>query len=136
MNNRCGDKLLKLLIFCWCSLFWALPIFGQNSLTVSDVQTVISQAVSTAVSLNQKVTVAVTDQEGNLLGIFVMTGANSTSLIRSVGTAGQGLENFSVTSIAAAHSKAGTAGVFLSGGSAVLTPTAPVIFLEEFPPRG
>jgi len=35
-----------------------------QTLSAADVQTVIAQAVSTAVSLNQKVTVSVTDKEG------------------------------------------------------------------------
>jgi len=62
-----------------------------QTLSAADVQTVIAQAVSTAVSLNQKVTVSVTDKEGHLLGTFVMTGASATTLIRSVGTAGEGM---------------------------------------------
>ena len=77
----------------------------SQSLTVADVQTVISQAVSKAVALNQKVTVSVTDKEGHLLGTFAMTGAPATTLIRSVGRAGQGLENLSVPATAAAPEK-------------------------------
>ena len=61
-----AQKLSFLLCFI---LIFALPVYSQ-SLTAADVQTVIAQAVSQAVSLNQKVTVAVTDKEGNLLGRF------------------------------------------------------------------
>ena len=106
----------------------------SQSLTVADVQTIIAQAVSKAVSLNKPVTVSVTDKEGHLLGTFVMTGAPATTLIRSVGRAGQGLENLSVPSTAAALSKAGTAGIFSSGGNAFTTRTASFIIQEHFPP--
>lgn len=104
-----------------------------QSLTTADVQAVIAQAVSKAVALNQKVTVSVTDKEGNLLGTFTMTGAPAMTLIRSVGRAGQGLENFSVPSAAASQSKAGTAGIFSTGGNAFTTRTASFIIQEHFP---
>lgn len=106
----------------------------SQSLTVSDIQTVIAQAVSKAVAMNRQVTVSVTDKEGNLLGTFTMTGAPTTTLIRSVGVAGQGLENLSVPASAASHSKAGTAGIFSTGGNAFTTRTASFIIQEHFPP--
>jgi uncharacterized protein GlcG (DUF336 family) len=106
----------------------------SQSLTVADVQTIIAQAVSKASAMNLRVTVSVTDKEGNLLGTFAMTGAPSTTLIRSVGRAGQGLENLSVPASAASHSKAGTAGIFSSGGNAFTTRTASFIIQEHFPP--
>mgnify|MGYP002382296544 CR=1 FL=1 len=106
---------------------------NSQSLTVADVQTVIAQAVSKAVAINQKVTVSVTDKEGNLLGTFAMTGASANTLIRSVGRAGQGLENVTIPSSAASHSKAGTAGIFSTGGNAFTTRTASFIIQEHFP---
>lgn len=105
-----------------------------QSLTVADVQTIIAQAVSKAVSLSQHVTVSVTDKEGHLLGTFQMTGAPATTLVRSVGRAGQGLENLPVSSQAAAISKAGTAAILSSGGNAFSTRTASFIIQEHFPP--
>lgn len=114
-----------LLILCF-------PARSQ-SLTVADVQNVIAQAVTKAVALNQKVTVSVTDQEGNPLGTFVMTDAAPMTLIRSVGRANQGLENLSVPSELAAKSKAGTAGILSSGGNAFSTRTASFIIQEHFP---
>ncbi len=114
-------------------LFSSAHISAQN-LTVSDVQTIISQAVSTAVSLNQKVTVAVTDHEGNVLGVFAMTGTNPTTQIRSVGLSGQGLEGLFVPSSAAAISKAGTAALLSANGNAFSTRTASFIIQEHFPP--
>jgi uncharacterized protein GlcG (DUF336 family) len=110
-------------------------INGQGqALSVTDVETIIAQAVSKAVVMNAKATVSVTDKEGNLLGTFQMTGAPSMTLIRSVGRAGQGLENISVPSTAASHSKAGTAGIFSTGGNAFTTRTAGFIIQEHFPP--
>ncbi|HYJ45048.1 MAG TPA: hypothetical protein VEV81_00445, partial [Pyrinomonadaceae bacterium] len=58
------------------------PRFAGNPITAGnlsqdDVRTLISQAVSAAVALNKAVTVAVTDKEGNVLGLFQMTGAPS-----------------------------------------------------------
>lgn len=105
-----------------------------QSLTVADVQTVIAQAVSKAVALNARVTVSVTDKEGHLLGTFQMTGAPATTLVRSVGRAGQGLEDLAVPSQAAAISKAGTAAILSSGGNAFSTRTASFIIQEHFPP--
>ena len=116
-------------------LLLAVASANSQSLTVSDVQTVIAQAVSKAVGLNRRVTVSVTDKEGNLLGTFTMTGAAPTTLIRSVGRGGQGLENLSVPSSAAANSKAGTAGIFSTGGNAFTTRTASFIIQEHFPPK-
>jgi uncharacterized protein GlcG (DUF336 family) len=128
-----AKRALKLSFLLCFILIFALPVYSQ-SLTAVDVQTVIAQAVSQAVSLNQKVTVAVTDKEGNLLGMFTMTGASPTTLIRSVGTSGQGLEGLIVPASAAANSKAGTAGIFSTGGNAFTTRTASFIVQEHFPP--
>jgi len=118
--------------------FAILLLFGgalrAQSLTVADVQTIIAQAVSKAVELNQRVTVSVTDKEGHLLGTFQMTGAPANTLVRSVGSAGQGLENISVPSQFAAISKAGTAAILSSGGNAFSTRTASFIIQEHFPP--
>jgi uncharacterized protein GlcG (DUF336 family) len=125
-----AQKLSFLLCFV---LIFALSVYSQ-SLTAADVQTVIAQAVSQAVSLNQKVTVAVTDNEGNLLGVFTMTGAAPNTLVRSVGASGQGIEGLVVLSTAAANSKAGTAGIFSTGGNAFTTRTASFIVQEHFPP--
>ncbi|CAN5466944.1 hypothetical protein BH10ACI2_BH10ACI2_03010 [soil metagenome] len=115
-------------------LFFGVSIRAQ-SLTVTDVQTIIAQAVSKATSLNRKVTVSVTDKEGNLLGTFAMTDAPDATVVRSVGRAGQGLENFNAKGSAAlaAQSKAGTAGIFSAGGNAFSTRTASFIIQEHFP---
>jgi uncharacterized protein GlcG (DUF336 family) len=110
------------------------PTATAGNLTTSDVQTIISQAVSAAVSLNRAVTVAVTDREANVLGVFVMTGAPATTTIRSVGTAGRGLEGTVVPAALAAISKAGTGSLFSTTGNAFTTRTAGFIIQEHFPP--
>jgi uncharacterized protein GlcG (DUF336 family) len=105
-----------------------------GNLTTGDVQTIISQAVSAAASLNRAVTVAVTDRESNVLGVFVMTGAPATTTIRSVGTIGHGLEGTVVPASLAAISKAGTGSLFSTTGNAFTTRTAGFIIQEHFPP--
>jgi uncharacterized protein GlcG (DUF336 family) len=112
----------------------APPPLTAGTLTTSDVQAIISQAVSAAVSLNRNVTVAVTDREGNSLGVFRMTGAPTTTTIRSVGASGMGLEGMVVPSSLAAISKAGTGALFSTGGNAFTTRTAGFIIQEHFPP--
>ncbi|MGB7070202.1 MAG: heme-binding protein [Pyrinomonadaceae bacterium] len=110
------------------------PARTQTRLTATDVQTIIAQAVSQAVALNKKVTVAVNDKEGNLLGMFTMSGATSITLVRSVGKAGQGLENRFALATSAARSKSATAAIFSTGGNAFTTRTAGFIIQEHFPP--
>jgi uncharacterized protein GlcG (DUF336 family) len=105
-----------------------------GNLTTGDVQTIISQAVSAAVSLNRAVTVAVTDREANVLGVFVMTGAPASTTIRSVGTISHGLEGTVVPASLAAISKAGTGSLFSTTGNAFTTRTAGFIIQEHFPP--
>jgi uncharacterized protein GlcG (DUF336 family) len=110
------------------------PNATAGNLSSSEVQTIISQAVSAAASLNRNVTVAVTDREGNVLGVFVMTGAPATTTIRSVGAAGHGLEGTIVPATIAAISKAGTASLFSTSGNSFSTRTAGFIIQEHFPP--
>jgi uncharacterized protein GlcG (DUF336 family) len=110
------------------------PSATAGNLTISDVQTIISQAVSAAVALNRAVTVSVTDREANVLGVFVMTGAPATTTIRSVGTMGHGLEGTVAPASLAAISKAGTGSLFSTTGNAFSTRTAGFIIQEHFPP--
>ena len=112
----------------------ATPGATAGNLTTGEVQTIISQAVSAAVSLNRNVTVAVTDREANVLGVFVMSGAPASTTIRSVGTNGRGLEGTVVPADLAAISKAGTGSLFSTTGNAFTTRTAGFIIQEHFPP--
>jgi uncharacterized protein GlcG (DUF336 family) len=120
------------------------PITAGN-LTTSDVQTLISQAVSAAVALNKAVSVAVTDKEGNVLGLFNMTGAPSNVIVRGGGSPGQvadpitglvpqGLEGSRLPTKFAVISKAGTPAFFGTQGNAFTTRTAAFIIQQHFPP--
>ncbi len=112
-------------------LFFSLSAEAQ-SLTLADVQQVIAQAVSKAMSMNQRVTVTVVDKEGNHLATFAMTNTRATTTVE--GTPGQGLEGVTVPASFASRSKAGTAGIFSTSGNAFTTRTAGFIIQEHFPP--
>ncbi len=105
-----------------------------TNLTSTDVQTILEQAASAAASLGRAVTIVVTDREANILGLFAMTGAPATTTIRSVGTAGQGLEGTVAPAVEAATAKAATAAFFSTTGNAFSTRTAGFIIQEHFPP--
>lgn len=105
-----------------------------TNLTSTDVQTILQQAASAATSLGKAVTIVITDHEGNILGRFAMTGAPATTTIRSVGTAGQGLEGTVAPALEAATAKAATAAFFSTTGNAFSTRTAGFIIQEHFPP--
>jgi uncharacterized protein GlcG (DUF336 family) len=62
-----------------------VPAADNSKLTAADVRRIIAQAVAQAEASNLKVTVAVTDKEGNVLGVFKMRGANDRVTI-GIGT--------------------------------------------------
>src|SRR5947207_1757284 len=122
------------------------PSATAGTLTTSEVQTIIAQAVSAAASINHPVTVAVTDKEANVLAIFKMTGAPATTQFRGggpgptlapnpiTGFVPTGLDGTIVQANLAAISKAGTASLFSTRGNAFTTRTAGFIIQEHFPP--
>jgi uncharacterized protein GlcG (DUF336 family) len=122
------------------------PAATAGTLTTTEVQTIIAQAVSTAAQLGRPVTVAVTDKEGNTLGVFKMTGAPSLAQLRGGGPGPSqvpdpltgfvpvGLDGTIVPANLAAISKAGTASLFSTRGNAFTTRTAGFIIQEHFPP--
>jgi len=121
-----------------------------GTLNTDDVRTVIAQAVSAAVALSRPVTVAVTDKEGNVLGVFTMTGAPNRTQFRGnsgfdqqpnnpAGLVAEGLEGTNLIPALnpvrrAAISKAGTAAFFSTQGNAFTTRTAGFIIQEHIPP--
>ena len=121
------------------------PSATAGTLTTSEVQTIIAQAVSAAASINHPVTVAVTDKEGNVLGLFKMTGAPATTQLRGggpgptlapdpiTGFVPAGLDGTVVPAKLAAISKAGTAAFFSTRGNAFTSRTAGFIIQEHFP---
>lgn len=122
------------------------PSATAGTLTASDVQTIIAQAVSAAASLGHPVTVAVTDREANVLGVFTMTGAFPLTQLRGggpgptqpaspiTGFVPVGLDGTVVLASLAAISKAATASIFSTRGNAFTTRTASFIIQEHFPP--
>jgi len=115
-----------------------------GTLTQDEVKTIIAQAVSAAASINKAVTVAVTDREGNVLGLFAMTGAATMMQIRGggplqtpnpiTGLVPIGLEGTRLRSALGAISKAGTAALFSTSGNAFNSRTASFIIQQHFPP--
>ena len=114
-----------------------------GTLTTDEVRTIIAQAVSAAVALNRLVTVAVTDREGNVLGVFNMTGAPTMMQIRGggplqtpdpvTGLVPVGLEGTRLLSRFGAVSKAGSASLLSTAGNAFNTRTAGFIIQDHIP---
>ncbi len=123
----------------------AINPITAGTLTPAEVTTIIAQAVSAAVALNRAVTVAVTDREGNVLGVFSMTGAPTMMQIRGggplqvpdpiTGLVPVGLEGTRLPSKLGAISKAGTASLFSTSGNAFTSRTAGFIIQDHFPPN-
>ena len=89
--------------------------FGQ--LTASDVQAIINHAVTRAGAISPNSVIAVTDREGDVLGVWVMRGGDATG-----------------PEIATAVSKAGTASYLSSNQNAFTSRTAGFIIQQHFPP--
>src|SRR5258708_20057024 len=122
------------------------PATTAGTLTTSEVQTIIAQAVSAAAQLGHPVTVAVTDREANVLGVFTMTGAPATTQFRGGGPGPSqapnpltgfvpvGFDGTVVPAKLAAISTAATASIFSTRGNAFTARTAGFIIQEHFPP--
>ncbi|MCS7079343.1 MAG: heme-binding protein [Chloracidobacterium sp.] len=105
------------------------PTPNERALSASDVTQIITQAVTRAVALNLRATIAVTDREANVLAVFRMTGANPNTFI-----SGGPLGGRPIPSELAAISKAGTCSFFGTTGNAFTPRTASFIIQEHFPP--
>jgi len=105
------------------------PNPNERALSASDVTQIITQAVTRAVALNLRATIAVTDREANVLAVFRMTGANPNTFI-----SGGPLGGRPIPSELAAISKAGTCAFFATSGNAFTPRTASFIIQEHFPP--
>lgn len=112
---------------------------AQEALTVTDVQTVIAQAVGEATARGLPSIIAVTDRVGNVLAVFQMNGA-ATMAAASIETpqgpnpSPAGLQGAMVPASIAAISKAVTGAYLSSSGNAFSTRTASQIVQEHFPP--
>jgi uncharacterized protein GlcG (DUF336 family) len=105
---------------------------AETVLTAAEVRRILQQAAAAADAVGLRATIAVTDRQGNALGVLRMAGANTQSVV--AGTRGQGLEGLSLPSDAVAITKAGTGALLSSGGQAFSTRTASFIVQDHFPP--
>jgi uncharacterized protein GlcG (DUF336 family) len=105
-------RLLLLLAAAEC-----LASSAVAQLTLTDVSRIITQAVTRAVVISPNSVIAVTDREGDVLGVWVMRGGAAT-----------------VPEIATAVSKAGTAAYLSSNQNAFTSRTAGFIIQQHFPP--
>ncbi len=96
-------------------LLW--PVFAKAQLTAADVQTVINQAVTRALQISPNSVIAVTDREGDVLGVWNVRGGQPTP-----------------DEIASCVSKAGTASYLSSNQNAFTSRTAGFIIQQHFPP--
>ena len=95
-------------------LLW--PASARAQLTADDVQTVINQAVTRALQISPNSVIAVTDREGDVLGVWIVRGGQP-----------------SFEEIASCVSKAGTASYLSSNQNAFTSRTAGFIIQQHFP---
>lgn len=113
---------------------------AQSKLTTSDVERIISQAVSEASARGVKATIAVVDRVGNVLAVFRMNGAEEFITISSTQGTGEaplsgGLEEVNlIPDTLVAIAKAITGAYISSEGNAFTTRTASQIVQENFNP--
>ena len=106
------------------------------SLSVPEVQLILSRAVQEAQARGASATIAVVDRSGNVLAVFRMAGAAATFTITGGRGVAGGLEGVNVVpSEFAAISKALTGAYLSSEGNAFSTRTANQIVQENFNPR-
>jgi len=122
------------------------PVYSvpsQQSLTTTDVQKILSQAVEEASARGKPAVIAVTDRVGNVLAVFQMNGAPTTLTIKTTNRAvtPTDVEGLVVPGspaanplAAAAIAKAITGAYLSSGGNAFSTRTASFIVQEHYPP--
>src|SRR5436190_23657271 len=97
------------------ALVLTTPAFAQ--LTAGNVRRIIKNAVTRAVKISPNSVIAVTDREGNVLGVWVVRGGEASK-----------------PEIATAVSKAGTAAYLSSNQNAFTSRTAGFIIQQHFPP--
>ena len=114
---------------------------AAESLSVTDVQRILAQAVGEAQARNLPSVIAVSDRVGNVLAVFRMNGARPTtktsaliSFNNTINTPPSGAQGLDVPATAAAIAKAVTGAYLSSGGNAFSTRTASQIVQQHFPP--
>lgn len=107
---------------------------ASESLSITDVETIVAQAAEEAAAQNLPSVITVTDRVGNVLAVFRMTGTSMNTAIRPGTTADIAIQGVRVPHELAAISKALTGAYLSSGGNAFSTRTASMIVQEHFPP--
>ncbi|QTD55494.1 heme-binding protein [Parasphingorhabdus cellanae] len=113
---------------------------AQESLSVTDVQTIIAQAVGEATARNLPSVIAVTDRVGNVLAVFEMNGAraiattSARTALGAINPAPIDVQGVDVPAAAGAIAKAVTGAYLSSSGNAFSSRTASQIVQEHFPP--
>lgn len=113
---------------------------AQEALSVTDVQTIIAQAVGEATARNLPSVIAVTDRVGNVLAVFEMNGAAATAItsartaLGTINNPGIDVQGVEVPAAAGAIAKAVTGAYLSSAGNAFSSRTASQIVQEHFPP--
>ena len=103
------------------SFFCLLTARAQPALSVADIETIIAQASTRALSVNSNSVVAVTDREGYVLGVWSVNGTTPATLAFDA-------------LVADAIAKAGTAAFLSSDQHAFSSRTAGFIVQQHFPP--
>ena len=108
----------------------------SQSLSVGDVQKIISRAVAEATAQGKPAVIAVVDRVGNVLAVYKMAGAPDNATLRAAPNPANNtdLEGVSVPAAAGAIAKAVTGAYLSSGGNAFSTRTASEIVQQFFPP--
>lgn len=108
---------------------------AAESLSGTEVGTIIAQAAAEARARGVSATIAVTDRVGNVLAVFAMPGAAATARIPAApdGTS-RDAQGLTIPSAGAAIAKAITGAYLSSGGNAFSSRTASFIVQEHFPP--
>jgi uncharacterized protein GlcG (DUF336 family) len=108
---------------------------AQESLSITDVQSIVARAVAEAQARNLPAVIAVTDRVGNVLAVFRMTGARATATASAAPNGNNiDVQKVSFPAEAGAIAKAITGAYLSSSGNAFSTRTASMIVQEHFPP--
>jgi uncharacterized protein GlcG (DUF336 family) len=115
------------------SALYAVP--AQESLSVTDVQTIIAGAAAEATARSLPAIIAVTDRVGNVLAVYAMAGARTTALTTPAPNGiSIDIQNQTIPAGGGAIAKAITGAYLSSGGNAFSTRTASQIVQQHFPP--
>jgi len=108
---------------------------AQESLSASEVGTIIARAAAQANAQGTPATIAVVDRVGNVLGVFAMPGAQATADISDAPNGDNiDAQGLTVPASVAAIAKALTGAYLSSSGNAFSSRTASMIVQQHFPP--